>query len=280
MKRHQLESALSAIKQHEFSSPKIQYEQYPTSAHLASCMLFTAQNTFNDIDGKDVLDLGCGTGMLSIGSALLGANYVLSVDVDDDALKDARENKEDFEEDEDDEDDEEDDSKMPIEFLKLDISSPNAMQKILERLSVHISHRSKGESGTAKPSSQTSSSSSLSEEEAAKAVASMSLSSQSTTGEKSTKKFNTVVMNPPFGTRTKGIDMLFVQVGLACCDTAVYSLHKTSTREFIIKKATKVWGVDCEVIAEMKFDIDKSYKFHSKESKDIEVDLIRFSHKQ
>ncbi len=273
MKRHQLESALSAIKQHEFSSPKIQYEQYPTSAHLASCMLFTAQNTFNDIDGKDVLDLGCGTGMLSIGSALLGANYVLSVDVDDDALKDAQENKEDFEMDEEEDDDE--DSKMPIEFLKLDISSPNAIQKILEKLSVHGSHTSKGGSEAAVSSSQTT----TAEEEATNAVASMSLSSKSVSSEKSIKKFNTVVMNPPFGTRTKGIDMLFVQVGLACCDTAVYSLHKTSTREFIIKKATKVWGVECEVIAEMKFDIDKSYKFHTKESKDIEVDLIRFSHK-
>ncbi|PVD31092.1 hypothetical protein C0Q70_10370 [Pomacea canaliculata] len=44
--------------------------------------------------------------------------------------------------------------------------------------------------------------------------------------------FDVVVMNPPFGTKNnQGIDMLFLQAGLALARTSVYSLHKTSTRE-------------------------------------------------
>ncbi|EDO43027.1 predicted protein, partial [Nematostella vectensis] len=73
-----------------------------------------------------------------------------------------------------------------------------------------------------------------------------------------------------------GIDMLFVQTALALSTKAVYSLHKTSTRPHITKKATE-WGVEMEVLAQLRYDLPKSYKFHKKASVDIEVDLIRFS---
>lgn len=39
-----------------------------------------------------VLDLGCGTAMLTAGCSILGAEYVLGVDADPDALAVAREN--------------------------------------------------------------------------------------------------------------------------------------------------------------------------------------------
>ncbi|XP_048442317.1 rRNA N6-adenosine-methyltransferase METTL5-like isoform X2 [Pyrus x bretschneideri] len=42
---------------------------------------------------------------------------------------------------------------------------------------------------------------------------------------------DTVVMNPPFGTRKKGADMDFLSVALKIATQAVYSLHKTSTRD-------------------------------------------------
>ncbi|CAN0900116.1 rRNA N6-adenosine-methyltransferase METTL5 [Linum grandiflorum] len=42
---------------------------------------------------------------------------------------------------------------------------------------------------------------------------------------------DTVVMNPPFGTRKKGADMDFLSAALKIASQAVYSLHKTSTRE-------------------------------------------------
>lgn len=39
-------------------------------------MLYTIESHFGDIAGKSVADLGCGTGMLSIGAALLGCGQV------------------------------------------------------------------------------------------------------------------------------------------------------------------------------------------------------------
>jgi predicted RNA methylase len=87
--------------------------------------------------------------------------------------------------------------------------------------------------------------------------------------------FDTVIMNPPFGTRVKGIDMVFLEKALELASTAVYSLHKTSTRDFIVKKATAL-GVKVTVMAELKFDIPAMYKFHKKKSMDVQVDLIRF----
>lgn len=91
------------------------------------------------------------------------------------------------------------------------------------------------------------------------------------------KQFDTVVMNPPFGTKhNKGIDMEFVKTGLSLAKTAVYSLHKTSTRDHIVKKA-KDWGVSMKVVAQLRYDLPASYKHHKKASVDIDVDFIRFS---
>ncbi len=43
--------------------------------------------------------------------------------------------------------------------------------------------------------------------------------------------FDTVIMNPPFGTKhNAGMDMKFLETGIALATGTVYSLHKTSTR--------------------------------------------------
>jgi Predicted RNA methylase len=90
------------------------------------------------------------------------------------------------------------------------------------------------------------------------------------------KKFDTVIMNPPFGTKkNQGIDMKFLQIGINLATTAVYSLHKTSTRKHVLTKASD-WGVKAQVLAELRFDLPASYRFHKKQSVDIEVDFIRF----
>lgn len=89
------------------------------------------------------------------------------------------------------------------------------------------------------------------------------------------KQFDTVIMNPPFGTKRKGIDMEFLQMALHLANTAVYSLHKTSTRDYVLGKAEQ-WGAKGEVLAELRYDLPASYRFHKKQSVDIEVDFIRF----
>ncbi|CAK9028093.1 6-P2ase 3) (PFK/FBPase 3) (6PF-2-K/Fru-2, partial [Durusdinium trenchii] len=87
--------------------------------------------------------------------------------------------------------------------------------------------------------------------------------------------FDTVVMNPPFGTRNKGVDVRFLEAALASTRGAVYSLHKSSTRDFLKKKALDEWRVSFEVVAQLRFNIPRMYKFHRKESADVAVDLIR-----
>lgn len=63
-----------------------------TSAHLAARMVYTAEFEFGDIEGRTVLDLGCGTGMLGIAACMLDAGSVVGVDVDPGALAIAAEN--------------------------------------------------------------------------------------------------------------------------------------------------------------------------------------------
>jgi len=85
-------------------------------------------------------------------------------------------------------------------------------------------------------------------------------------------------MNPPFGTKNNnGLDALFLETALACVRPGgvVYSLHKSSTRSFFKRKA-KEMQVEMEVVAELRYNVEASYKFHKKASVDIEVDFLRF----
>ncbi len=85
-----LERFLAGVKVNP--APKVDLEQYTISESIAATMLYIAAYANNDIVGKRVLDLGCGTGRLALGAAFLGAANVLGVDVDKSALKVAVEN--------------------------------------------------------------------------------------------------------------------------------------------------------------------------------------------
>lgn len=89
MKLKQLEMTLQRLA--GFSRPRASLEQYQTPAPLAARLLYHALMK-GDIEGKAVCDLGCGTGILAIGAALLGAASVTGVDIDERALVVAREN--------------------------------------------------------------------------------------------------------------------------------------------------------------------------------------------
>ncbi|KAM7276418.1 hypothetical protein ACFE04_018284 [Oxalis oulophora] len=203
MKLKQLEALLGDLQQ--FDKPKIELEQYPTGPHIASRMLFTAENSFGDISGKVVADFGCGCGTLSTAAALLGAQQVVGVDVDSESLELASANVEDLE--------------LDIDFVQCDIRNFRWRGQIV----------------------------------------------------------NTVVMNPPFGTRNKGVDMDFLCVALQVASEAVYSLHKTSTRDHVKRAALRDFGASsAEVICELRYNVPQLYKFHKKKEVDIAVDLWRF----
>ena len=89
---------------------------------------------------------------------------------------------------------------------------------------------------------------------------------------------DTVVMNPPFGTRNKGVDMTFLQIAAKISTGAIYSFHKTSTRNHILTVAAPKFMLQGELEMEVDFDLKKLYKFHKKDIKAVQVDIYRFTH--
>lgn len=165
-------------------------------------------SVYDEFEGQTVVDLGCGTGMLSIGAAILGAQHVIGIDVDIDALDIAVANVQEFEE------------ALPIDLVRCNVTSVSR----LDRLSA-----------------------------------------------------DTVIMNPPFGTRTRGADLQFLRAAFQISSNSVYSLHKSSTREHIARVAQQELGApSAEVLAQLRYDLPATYSFHRQQSKDIDVDLWRF----
>lgn len=82
-KRH-LEMALQDIPAHPDPDPD--REQYLTPAPIAADLVWNA-TTQGDVSGLKVVDLGCGTGILALAAALMGAQEVVGVDVDEKAIK-------------------------------------------------------------------------------------------------------------------------------------------------------------------------------------------------
>ena len=85
-----LERFISQVEPHPSPSPSL--EQYTISADVATTMLHIAAYANNDIAGKTVLDLGCGTGRLALGAAFLGARQAIGVDIDKVAVEAALKN--------------------------------------------------------------------------------------------------------------------------------------------------------------------------------------------
>lgn len=207
IKLRKLEEYLQSVD--TFGKPKILLEQYLTPSHIASQLTFTIQNNYNDFGDKLVADLGCGTGMLSIGAAILGASHVVGFELDENALEIATNNIVEME--------------IPnVDFVQCDLLDAEAITKW-------------------------------------------------------SASFDTVIMNPPFGTKKNaGMDVKFLETAIRLTHNVVYSLHKTTTRDFIGRKL-KEFGVTGEVIAELRYNLEASYKFHKKSSVDVQVDVWRIS---
>jgi putative methylase len=79
MKKKELEIRLQQIPTPMHPEPR--YEQYTTPAAVAADILLLAYQ-YKDIHNKTVIDLGCGTGIFSVGAKLLGAKHVIGIDID------------------------------------------------------------------------------------------------------------------------------------------------------------------------------------------------------
>lgn len=88
-----------------------------------------------------------------------------------------------------------------------------------------------------------------------------------------------ILQNPPFGTKQNaGADLRFVRAALDRLKPGgrLYSLHKTSTRAGVLRKATVDGVAEAKVVAELRWELPRTYKHQRKETADIAVDLIRF----
>ncbi len=76
-------------------------------------------------------------------------------------------------------------------------------------------------------------------------------------------KVDTVIMNPPFGVRTRKADKAFLESAMKC-SKSIYSIHKIESKNFI-NKITKEFSFKVDNIQEMKFLLKRSQKFHKKD---------------
>ena len=86
-KKH-LEMKLQSVPYHP--NPDVTLEQYTTPSVIASDLLWNAYG-LGDVKSKNILDLGCGTGIFAIASSLLGASLSVGVDIDGKSIDVARE---------------------------------------------------------------------------------------------------------------------------------------------------------------------------------------------
>ncbi len=191
MKKKDLEIALQSLE--TFRDPKVSLEQYPTPSVIASDILFDAYAS-EEIAGKRVADLGCGTGIFAIGAWLLGAESVTAFDTDPDALGIARANAERM--------------GCDIEFVRCDITEVSG-------------------------------------------------------------RYDTVLMNPPFGSQNKHADRPFLAKAMESADS-VRSIHMACTLDYIQKTAASA-GRSVISYKTYKYEIPHTFSFHSKTKKSVDV---------
>lgn len=258
-------------------------------------MIYTAANSFDDIREKTVADFGCGCGMLSIAAALMGAEKVYSLDIDPDALVICKRNLEDLgiiDIESDSELGSNSESRSEESYSELDENFLNESDKS-ELSNANSKETSDCESEISLTVSETTRNACMMEELGTDDEIDqgdgplVELFNGDVLDEKFLKStvackgtINTILMNPPFGTKNNaGVDVAFLKAGLSLAETnplrAIYSMHKTSTREHLKKKAEE-WKCSFTVIAEMKFDLPAKYDFHKKDNVTIQVDLLRF----
>lgn len=88
---------------------------------------------------------------------------------------------------------------------------------------------------------------------------------------------DTIFQNPPFGSQKnakKGFDLKFINKAIELSPKVLYSFHMASTEEFLFSYFEKN---DLEIthIFRYNFPIPKIYEFHTKESANVEIIVIR-----
>lgn len=88
---------------------------------------------------------------------------------------------------------------------------------------------------------------------------------------------DTIFQNPPFGSQKnakKGADLKFISKAIELSPKVLYSFHMASTEEFLISYFEKN-DLEISHIFRYNFPIPKIYEFHTRESANVEVIVIR-----
>jgi putative methylase len=196
IRKRDLARTLQTISPHP--EPRVSLEQYTIPADLAAEILFLASYSLGDIEGRCVLDLGTGTGRLAIGASILGAEYVVGVDLDQLALRIASSNSK-----------------------RLGLGT-NWVLGDVKSLRGHV---------------------------------------------------DTVLMNPPFGTKRLHADVEFLQIALKL-GKVVYSIHKASTHQFL-ERWLRHRRAEAELVISTKMEIPHQFHFHTSRKRHVEVEVLR-----
>ena len=221
-KKKHLEMILENVPKHP--NPKVELEQYSTPATIAADLLWNAYS-IGDIEGKSVIDLGCGCGIFTFGSLLLGAKTSLGIDIDEESIDLAKKTLADID--------------VPnANFITADVNSFNSFSDLLNNLD--------GENDV--------------------------FDDLLFVGYKA----DVLIQNPPFGSQERGarnIDRKFIEFAVNSADV-IYSFHMASTEEFVIDYFRDL-GADVTHKLVYKFPIPKLYDFHTEESRDVKVVVLR-----
>jgi putative methylase len=204
MRLRQLEIVLEGLGSYRNPTPHL--EQYQTPAPLAARLLHQASME-GAIDGRSVCDLGCGTGILAIGAAILGGDPVFGVDIDEDALRIARQNAVSCE--------------VNPEFIQGDLRDHSCVGHI--------------------------------------------------------PRCDTVVMNPPFGAQTAHADRSFIDAALVVGQVC-YGIFNAGSRTFI--EGYVQGRATLEEVVSARFPIKRTFSFHTREVREIDVEIIRFRRRE
>jgi len=88
-------------------------------------------------------------------------------------------------------------------------------------------------------------------------------------------RYDTVIMNPPYGTRSPHLDVLFLERAFELAPVS-YSVHKSSTREFL-RRFVERRNRKVDAVRSMSLEIPHLFPFHHKKWENVEVDLYRIS---
>ncbi|UCG90634.1 MAG: methyltransferase [Candidatus Heimdallarchaeota archaeon] len=89
--------------------------------------------------------------------------------------------------------------------------------------------------------------------------------------------FKVTIMNPPFGTRRRGIDIVFLEKALIF-SKKVISIHKSNQESRkLIDRISRNYNKSCEILMTLEFPILPLYAFHKKKRHYVCVDVYRIS---